>query len=417
MAKTIFRKTAIDRLSSPEQLDRLVTVTGAHSWLALTVLLTMLAAAGVWSVTGALPSRVSGNGILIASGGRVFNAVSSYDGMLVEITVDIDDLVRAGDIVARLSQSRLEMEHQTAIAIAVELSAELERLIASTAGQEALRDVVFQRRVVSTETQIERAEERLFEAEERLQAERNLLQRGLSTNQRLSERLSIVDQIRYELTELRQNLLEIELRGADSEAADSQRIEAARRQFAEAERRVTTLQARLNRESVIRAPDAGRVTEVQAVPGEPISTGRPVVSFESIGDGLELVLYLPPQQGKSVEPGMQVQVSPITAPREEYGTIRGTVAAVSDFPATVDGMMAVVRNTELVRQFSAAGPPYRAIIMLEHDPESVSGFYWSSERGRQLQLRSGTLASAEVTVRSQRPIELVIPILRSWSGF
>jgi HlyD family secretion protein len=113
---------------------------------------------------------------------------------------------------------------------------------------------------------------------------------------------------------------------------------------------------------------------------------------------------------------MRVQISPTTAPREEYGTIFGTIATVSGFPATADGMMTVLRNRELVRQFSVTGPPYRAIVRLDRDPESTSGFRWTSDRGRQLELRSGTLAKAEVTVRSQRPIELVIPLLREWSG-
>lgn len=416
MAKTIFRKTAIDRLSSPEQLDRLVTVTDTRSWLALAMLLAMIAAACFWSVAGALPSRVSGDGILITGGGRVFDAVAPHDGMLEEITVAVDDVVRAGDVVARLSQHRLQMEHDAAVATAAELGTELARITSAVAEQEALRLTALERRIAGTEIRIERAVERLAEAEERLRSERDLRQQGFSTNQRLWERLSVVDQFRNELADLRQSLLDLELSRFNSSTTDAQQIEAARRQFAEAERRVATLRARLTRESVIRAPADGRVTEAQAVPGEPIGTGRPVLSFESIGQGLDLVLYLPPRQGKSVEPGMRVQISPTTAPREEYGTISGTITTVSDFPATSDGMMAVLRNRELVRQFSAAGPPYRAIVRLDRDPASVSGFHWSSERGRQLELRSGTLAKAEVTVRSQRPIEMVIPLLREWSG-
>jgi HlyD family secretion protein len=258
--------------------------------------------------------------------------------------------------------------------------------------------------------------ERLVEAEAQLRGERELRQQGFSTNQRLWERLSVVDQLRNELADLRQSLLEHELSRFSSSTNDAKQIEAARRQFTEAERRVATLQARLTRESVIRAQADGRVTELQAVPGEPIDTGRPVISFESIGRGLDLVLYLPSRQGKSVEPGMRVQISPTTAQREEYGTIFGTIATVSEFPATTDGMMAVLRNRELVRQFSVTGPPYRAIVHLDRDPDSANGFRWSSERGRLLELSSGTLAKAEVTVRSQRPIELVLPLLREWSG-
>ena len=416
MAKTIYRKTAIDRLSSPEQLDRLVPLTHTNSWLALTMLLAMIVIACVWSVLGSLPSRVSGDGILLAGGGRVFNAVAPYDGMLEEITVTVGDAAEADQVVARLSQRNLEIEFKTATASMKEFRTELDRVTAAVAGEQELRVAAIERQIASAQTRITRVGERLAEALQRLKIEQDLLNRGLSTNARFTERQTRVDQIVNELSDLRQRLADVEVSRFDNSSSGIEQIENARRQFADAERRVSTIQARLTREAVIRAPGAGRVTEVQAAPGEVIAIGRPIVSFESFGEGLELALYLPPQYGKSVKTGMNVQISPTTAKQEEYGTIVGTIRSVSNFPSTVDGMMAVVRNMELVRQFSSAGPPYRAIVVLEKDAQSTSGYRWTSDRGKELDLHSGTLAKAEVTVRSQRPIEMVIPLLRGWTG-
>ncbi len=416
MAKTIYRKTAIDRLSSPEQLDRLVPLTHTNSWLALTMLLAMIVIACVWSVLGSLPSRVSGEGILLAGGGRVFNAVAPYDGMLEEITVTVGDAVEAEQVVARLSQRNLEIEFKTATASMKEFRTELDRVTAAVAGEQELRVAAIERQIASAQTRIARVGERLAEGLQRFKIEQDLLNRGLSTNARFTERQTRVDQIVNELSDLRQRLADVEVSRFDNSSSGIEQIENARRQFADAERRVSTIQARLTREAVIRAPGAGRVTEVQAAPGEVIAIGRPIVSFESFGEGLELALYLPPQYGKSVKTGMNVQISPTTAKQEEYGTIVGTIRSVSHFPSTVDGMMAVVRNMELVRQFSSAGPPYRAIVVLEKDAQSTSGYRWTSDRGKELDLHSGTLAKAEVTVRSQRPIEMVIPLLRGWTG-
>jgi HlyD family secretion protein len=319
-------------------------------------------------------------------------------------------------VVARLSQLNLEIELKAATASMEEFKAELDRLTAAVSDQQEMRDATIDRQVTSANTRIKRAEERLAEAIQRLREEEDLLNRGISVNQRVIERETRVDQTHNELSNLRQSLADLEMRRFDDNVVGIQQIESAHRPFADAERQVSTIQARLTRESVIRAPSAGRVTEIQAAPGEVIAVGRPIVSFESIGEGLELVLYLPPQYGKSVKPDMNVQISPTTAQREEYGTIVGTVRAVSNFPSTVAGMMAVVRNTELVRQFSSSGPPYRAIVALEEDPESASGYRWTSDRGKELDLHSGTLADAEVTVRFQRPIEMVIPLLREWTG-
>ncbi|MFN3461757.1 MAG: NHLP bacteriocin system secretion protein, partial [Oceanibaculum sp.] len=129
-----------------------------------------------------------------------------------------------------------------------------------------------------------------------------------------------------------------------------------------------------------------------------------------------LVLYIPPQHGKRVKPGMPVQISPSTAQREEYGTAMGTVEWISDFPATLEGMRAVLQNDELARNFQQGGPPYVARVALERDPGTVSGYRWSSAKGATLALSGGTLASAEITVSQQAPVTLIIPLLREYSG-
>ena len=282
--------------------------------------------------------------------------------------------------------------------------------------QSELQSDALQEQIDATNQRIAVAEERLKNARERLEEFEELLERGRATNDAVLERQLAVDAILKELGEQRQVLSDIEVRRFDALVSSNERVEQARQRVAEAERRQAAIESQLQRGSVIISPAAGRVTELQATAGELLGRGEAALSFETLGDSLELVLYVGPSDGKSVEPGMPVQISPLTAAREEYGTIRGQVTQVSEFPSTVDGMMAVLRNSELVRQFSASGPPYRAIVRLERDPGSVSGYAWTSDRGAGLELRSGTLTEAEVTVRTQRPIEMVIPLLREWTG-
>ena len=69
--RQIFRQAALDRLSSPEQLDRLVAISDPLGWLALTTLMTLLAAIVAWGVFGKIPEQVTGKGILVSAGGRV----------------------------------------------------------------------------------------------------------------------------------------------------------------------------------------------------------------------------------------------------------------------------------------------------------------------------------------------------------
>ena len=56
----IFRETALQRLSSPEQLDRLIHVTSPKTWVAVVTGLSLIAGAVVWEIVGTVPLRVPG---------------------------------------------------------------------------------------------------------------------------------------------------------------------------------------------------------------------------------------------------------------------------------------------------------------------------------------------------------------------
>ena len=71
MQKSLFREEAMDKMSSPDELDRLMRVTDPKGWLALIALLGLVAAAVVWGVFGSVPVQVSGDkGVLLGGDSR-----------------------------------------------------------------------------------------------------------------------------------------------------------------------------------------------------------------------------------------------------------------------------------------------------------------------------------------------------------
>jgi HlyD family secretion protein len=78
-------------------------------------------------------------------------------------------------------------------------------------------------------------------------------------------------------------------------------------------------------------------------------------------------------------------------------------------------MAAVVQNEGLVRDFTKKGAPYEARVDLI-PADTPSGFRWTSGQGPDIALTSGTLVAAEITVRRQRPVELVLPFFRKLLG-
>jgi HlyD family secretion protein len=127
------------------------------------------------------------------------------------------------------------------------------------------------------------------------------------------------------------------------------------------------------------------------------------------------VVYLPTEHGKKVKTGMKAHIAPATVKKEEYGMLVGRVREVSPFPATRQGIAAVVQNDSLVDSYVKAGAPYEARLDLIV-ADTSSGYAWTSGAGPDVDLTSGTTVEAALTVREQRPIELVLPFLRHVLG-
>jgi len=64
----LFRKQALERLSSPEQLDQLMQVVAPRSWLLLAGLGLLLTTLLLWGVFGKITTTVQGRGVLSEPG-------------------------------------------------------------------------------------------------------------------------------------------------------------------------------------------------------------------------------------------------------------------------------------------------------------------------------------------------------------
>ncbi|MEI6157770.1 MAG: NHLP bacteriocin system secretion protein, partial [Atribacterota bacterium] len=180
---------------------------------------------------------------------------------------------------------------------------------------------------------------------------------------------------------------------------------------------ISWLQEELLFYSTVVAPIDGRVLEVKVNRGEIIEAGVPLLGLEQTGEqakNLEVVLYIPVEEGKKILPGMEAQISPTVVKKEEYGYLVGKVVSVSEFPATNRGMMRTLGNEDLVKQLSGQGVPIEVHIDLIIDKNTPSGYQWSSPQGPSVQIDSGTVCSGSVIISKERPIEQVFPSFHAY---
>lgn len=177
--------------------------------------------------------------------------------------------------------------------------------------------------------------------------------------------------------------------------------------------RLADLSAQYELASNVVSTHDGLVVEVLVSKGDVVTVNQPVLSVEAPVKLLEALIYMPPQsEAKRIKPGMMVQLSPATAPKERYGYLTGKVTSVSKYPSTEQGMLTIFNNPALVRDLMRQGAPIAISVTLVPDSGIRSGYRWSSSAASQLDLSSGTMASASFTIEVQRPISLVIPLLK-----
>ena len=403
-------------LRGVEHFDRALHVVTPRAWLALLALAALVSAAVGWAWLGRVATYVPAHGIVFGRGGTVHEVASPAAGTLVRILPSPGDAVTAGEVVAEIYHAEAAEQHATALALVEELTRALRAFRAEARESDALTERNLARRRANLQALEESARDLMENARKRRRGDLVLLERGLlAENQAdLSER---------DVDFARRNLFDVMRRRDDLEAGELSRQARLRTQLTDAEINLVAAEREVEELGTVMAswrltaPISGRVTEVKARAGAVLQTGQSVLGIGGGEDGLDVLLYVPPAEGKRVEPGMRVLVSPATVRSAEYGYLTGVVASLSEFPASVDSMAAVLQNRELAEAFSVDGAPYAGRIALTPDPATASGLAWTSSKGAEVHVTAGTLAEIEIEVESQPPMSLVVPMLREWLGY
>jgi HlyD family secretion protein len=414
----IFRKVSLDRLQSPERLDEVMDITDGRGWIALAAIGLLLATAIVWSFVGVLPEKVGGSGILVRSGG-VLEVVASAAGRVSDIPVSVGDTVNEGQVVAWISQPEVLEEFQKTRSELKALQAKYEESERFARGDAELqRQSLAQRRESLRQSKV--AQERLLQAlAERIEAQEELLRDGLIARPTL-----LATRQQYEQTEEKLRSNENELaRIAVEELTVQNRLDDAirsgQREIELAQQKIAQIERQLNLSTQVTSPYTGHILELMTEPGQIVNRGEPILSLDLSGKAIQdlvAIVYVPAVHGKKIKPNMEIQIAPSTVAREEYGMLLGRVTFVSSFPATGKGMQRVLKNQQLTSALSGQGAPYEVHAELIVDPDTPSQYRWTSSSGPPTKIQSGTLAQGFITVKTQRPISRILPVLRKWLG-
>ncbi|MEM9488738.1 MAG: NHLP bacteriocin system secretion protein [Myxococcota bacterium] len=220
-------------------------------------------------------------------------------------------------------------------------------------------------------------------------------------------RIAEVEQQTADLEHEYQTLLSREVQL--SEQAQSARY-VRQMEISEVEHSIERYAKQLTEEREVRAEHDGRIIELTRSHGERVGKGAVLGSIDTRTDADELaaVAYFKLRDGKKIEPGMTIRLTPAVAEHDRFGGIVGTVESVSEYPVTTAGAARTIGNTEASRLLTEDGHFVAVYATLRSD-DTPSGYQWERFDGPDIELSAGTLASARVDTESVRPVSFVIP--------
>lgn len=467
----MFRQKVLDRLKSPEDLDNLLVTVSLRNWVLLAVLGTACLGALTWSILGRIPIAVEGFGVLI-NPGNVKAVQTRAAGQITELKVRPGQSVKAGQVLADVNQPDIvkQLEQKQAELSALEqfnatsagLDEARKKLVAESLKEQAgfIADEIASAKKLSVSL-VEKSAAYSREQQKNLQKSRELTSKLLAT---LVGRVALIQSLRKEGLTSDDLVLDAETKRMDSETRlatlDAQiqelelkKIEQDREQL-DRENRISDLElsliklriqeqeltqeltrnernratqrqtliddidrlkVQLREQGQITSQFSGRILEVAVSPGQIVTLGQRVGTIEIDDEASELrnLAYFSVKEGKKVQVGDEVRITPATVERERYGSIIGRVVKVATFPVTRDSVVNVVGNAEIADALMQQGGAIEIEMELDRDANSFSGYRWTSQ-GPPQKLSSGTTTTVRVTVEERAPITYVLPLLQAW---
>jgi HlyD family secretion protein len=414
-SRRIFRKVALERLSSPEQLDQLMRITTPAGWVTLLGLGGLLVCAVIWGLWGSIPTRLEGQGILMKRGG-VYSISCRGSGRVKRLLFGVGDMVRAGQVVAVIGQPdtidkiadakekvrQAQVKHRQVRDFSIQ-----EIRLNSESVKQQLKNLVLTN---------EALQERLGLLEEQLRDQKRLVKLGLITKQKVISTEQDINTAKQQFRSNRNSLKQLNIKKLQLENQIRQKLLDLQDEITNAGQELQDLQDNLTEKAKIVSPFTGEIVGMNVDLGDVVQPGSSLMTAQPTGPNagfLEAIMYFT-SEGKKIRPGMKAQITPTVVKKERYGSIIGLVTHVSPFPANPKEMNSILLNENLVKSLSKKGSSFEVRIALVPDPGTTSGYKWTSSQGPPLSIGPGMIAAGSVIVERQPPIQLVIPLMKKY---
>jgi len=409
-SRPLFRQEAIDA-QREKFLGEATIARPVPAWvftLLATGIAVLLIGVAIW---GQYTRRERVEGYLALDTGAARVLVSD-SGRITDLLVKEGDEVKAGDPLAKISLDRtLGTGASTSESVAREMQnrramLEKEQAQWQTLGEQQVNQL--RRRIQDLGNEISQLDAEMKLQETRIKSARDQAERyrGYASDkfvadvvlkQKLDE---VTDQeiklqaMKRQRTQVERDLAAAKLEEPSIQLRSRAQVEQVARQISELNQGLSQVEAQ--RETVIRAPMAGVVTNVAVNRGQSVAADTPLATVLPKGSGMHVELLVPTRAIGFLKPGQDVVLRYEAFPYERFGQYRGRITEIGRNVWTAN---------ERVGPLQAREPVYRVDVAL--DSQTVSAL------GQQLALRPGMLVNADLLLEKRTILEWIFePVLQ-----
>jgi membrane fusion protein len=409
-SRPLFRQEAIDA-QREKFLGEATIARPVPAWV-FTLLATgtaiLLIVVAVW---GQYTRRERVEGYLALDTGAARVLVSDA-GRITDLLVKEGDEVKAGDPLAKVSLDRtlgtgastseaVSREMQSRRAILEKEQAQWQALGEQQVNQLRRRILDLQSEITQLDGEMKLQETRIKSARDQAERYRKFASDKFVADVVLKQKQDEVTDQEIKLQALKRQKTQVERDLAAAKLEEPSIQLRARAQVEQVARQISELnqgwsQVEAQRETVMRAPMAGVVTNVAVNRGQSVAADTPLATVLPKGSGMHVELLVPTRAIGFLNPGQDVVLRYEAFPYERFGQYRGTITEIG---------RNVWTSGERVGPLQAREPVYRVDVALEH--QTVSAL------GQQLPLRPGMMVNADLLLEKRTILEWIFePVLQ-----
>lgn len=403
----IFLKEALEEQFSFKRLDQILVVIRRKDWIIYLAISIIVALFLLWTFIGSIPITASGKGVILDIN-QIDTLISQTEGTVESIYVDQGDQVKPGQLLVGLHNPVATFEYEFYQKQFRTVKEEYDALVHQIKNERIFRNSFLKEQASSLLVAKENKTKEIEIIKTSLSAEESLLQKNLLSLPTVNQtRLNLLA-ASTELESFQSKIKEIRF----EQAKDYRQTEIWDKEF-----HLNALQRELGiseirfHETLVISNDSGHVVSNLAHQGLYVTKGTPLIIVQKSSDPVPpryFYAYVPSDIAKSIHPGMSARIELTKYLLKKYGYILGTVKEVSILPVTETHILAKLFNPNLVTSLKEASVG-QVVVELDRDPNTPTGYHWSSGAGPKEPITIGNIGSVHVVVDRIAPIYFLIP--------